>query len=708
MYAAKDVRIGKGGGIAFINAHSGQDGGAISAQTLRVEAEGRPTFTRGRADGRGGAIITSVLLVEEHANVTFDDCVAAEGARALTVRSLMSLADGAVMIFSTATESRLSSVSVNAPAAGIRLGQRVTIVHDATHHTLNVPGADDASCGQRFDNSVQVVNEGPVECGCALGFYGSFTIERGVVCQQCPGKSTTFTEGRTREEECHCMTGWYRAVGTDICAECKTGMRCDGTTDEPPVQKAGYSVRFANNGTEPLVYSCTSAEACPEALLPMHGEPVCSEGASGIACADCDPEYHWDSIKCIACGPAAGSMGIALAILIVSPMVLLPVYSYVTKWCKPSNTRDESSGPTGSWMIVTFPLSFVGLLSAISVLNIRWRGPLAAPFRFVRTSTVDLSFLSLHCGLRTERVVEYALIAFVPWVAGTFCALAVQITKVCVKVDGRPVLNKYFGILLAVVVPVLVHSTKPFRFLVHRGADEEVTLVAYPSLYANTPDHQKLILVASGSLACCFAFVASCVWATRILSGSVSSAHYSFISVSFEFLTSKFRKGFHGWSLVHLLRSVLLVLIPIICVDATFLQIVVTVILLLVATIPTSIKRPWKTPLLNALDIGISCSLIALLVFGAMIFTADQPDADIDEELSSLALNLPWVVGIPCIVVGILILYQIFALLSGCRARQWRINIVVFGGIPESTSSKWEGVNATIEEIQGLRDEPFE
>ena len=55
VYAAKDVRIGKGGGIAFINAHSGQDGGAISAQTLRVEAEGRPTFTRGRADGRGGA-----------------------------------------------------------------------------------------------------------------------------------------------------------------------------------------------------------------------------------------------------------------------------------------------------------------------------------------------------------------------------------------------------------------------------------------------------------------------------------------------------------------------------------------------------------------------------------------------------------------------------------------------------------------------------
>ena len=705
MHAAKDVRMGKGGRIAFVDAHSGQDGGALSAQTLRVEAEGRPTFTRGRASGRGGAIIASVLIIEEHANISLVDCTAAEGAGVLIVRSLMSLGDGVVMLFGTATESTLSSVSVNVPAAGLRVGKSVIIIYDGTHHMVNIPGADDLSCGQRFEHSVRVINEGPVECGCALGFYGSFTLERGVVCQQCPGMSTTFTEGRTRGEECHCMSGWYRAAGTDICVKCKTGMGCDGTTDELPVQKAGYSVRYISNGTEPLVYSCTSTEACPEA---QYGQSNCSDGAFGIACADCDAEYHWDGIKCIACGSFTKSTGIALLVLIVSPMTLVPVYSYVTKRCK--QTSDDSSGPTGNWMIVTFPLSFVGMLSAISVLNIRWRWPLAAPLRFVRASTVDLSFLSLQCGMkqRMAHVVEYALIAFVPWVAGTFCILAVQITKKCVKIDGRSVLNKYFGILLAVVVPVLVHSTKPFRFLVHRGADEEVTLLAYPSLYTNTPDHQKMIFVSSGSLTCCFAFVASCVWATRILSGGVSSAHYGSIRVSYEFLTSKFRKGYHGWSLVHLLRSVLLVLIPIVCVDATFLQIFLTVVLLLVATIPTSLKLPWTTPLLNSLDIGISCSLISLLVLGAMIFTADQPNADIDEELSSLALSLPWVFGIPCIVVGSLILYQIIALLCGFSARQWRINIAVFGGIPESTSNKWEGVNATPEEVQGLRDVPFE
>lgn len=471
--------------------------------------------------------------------------------------------------------------------------------------------------------------KGLMECvPCRLGQYANATGM--TFCHQCgysmaPAQLRLWTtsqkvvqdgemwiqvQGATDESMCGCIPGTYLSPISLDCDVCGVGSECPGSSKL--VLLPGYH-SFENNPGK--IFECFGdSERCPGGLP---GTCAAGRDTNTVACSQCLPGLHGVSGKCIPCVGGDYAILSISATLVVCAIVLL-YWIFVKEGVK----ARQSSNLLIVGLAVSQLLTTVQLFSVINQMQINWLEPLNSWLGLANLLSFDLDYISIGCVAPLAALPRFTL--------QTFLVLALFLVAVLVhflfqvkknlgnqKRDWQNgLLARTLGSLFMVFyISVLASLLTPFRCNVHPNGLSSVQ--GYNEVLCNGKDeHLQMSLLGGFGLLLPISFLALSTWVVvLVLPQRLREADVTFMQ-SCNFLFARFRPGAEFFSVLFLVRNLLLAFLPLLP-TASARVLGMNLMLALHVTL-TAFFKPWKLTASNYLELFLGILLILLITLGTL------------------------------------------------------------------------------------------
>jgi len=475
-----------------------------------------------------------------------------------------------------------------------------------------------------------VATAGLSECQqCSIGSYQSLPGQSS--CLLCEGAlehtwewvaaSQVFVlkEGATSRAQCGCQRGYRRDGG--VCVECNVGenegLDCPGGADDRLVtlRKGYFSL------SQISVFRCWGDEyRCPGSRRP--GD-ACADGRRGLTCALCvDGKVPAAGGKCERC--RAGSSIIFPIAIVVFIAVLAVIYLAIDQ----HNAVVQSSSLLSAALACSLFISIVQQMGVISIISVAWVDPVKSMLKILRLLAFDIEVLQLGCVANVPPTTIFLgkvlTIGF-----GILVMVAIHVLVVICLYSGqfwerRSSLYGSVGTVTSVFfISVVAVTMSPFQCQEHPNG--QWTSRVYPSVRCwSSSDHGFMVTIGSVAVLVPLAYLGLVTLLVFMYPAKVRNGDATFLK-SFTFLFFRFQPSAHWYIVVHMVRSLVLAVLPVIPhVITTLYFMQITVVLIILVTVRW---MPWRAATANFLDIFCSMAVLTLLIT-AGFFVPTITDAD--------------------------------------------------------------------------------
>lgn len=416
-----------------------------------------------------------------------------------------------------------------------------------------------------------------------------------------------------------------------------------------PSVDIGYWTAFSDRLS---VYKCMASTngSCRGGLA-----GACDGGHVGFLCGECPPGMiHHEG----ACKPCTewGRSGIATIVIIL--MVVIIVAYYVSNGEMYVNSTFELVLASMAGMGVTM----LQIIAMCDSLTVPWQ-------RTKETQTVmsvaspfgeDLGVFGVQCVLGHDPLVSFFLNACIPAFIVLFVYTCHMLSKMLPRISHRlekwntsKTWNTLGTIYLVLFITMLTVCCRPLSMYEHPNG--QMSVVMYPTVLVGSRDHWLQLAVSLAVfLFMLLPFAVGSVYGEYVAGAHTQSdrmtMHVRTVLgdnhlVRFRFLFYRFRPAALWWGSVLLLRQSLLALAPSIPASYPHLQVGCASGVLIVYGVSASAILPWKSSILNTLDVCQSVCLSIFLLTSTAFMDRAQTGKDLYTcllitELSVAALTL--------------------------------------------------------------------
>jgi len=464
--------------------------------------------------------------------------------------------------------------------------------------------------------------QGMEECElCAVGTYQSETGQD--TCDECPTDQITSewaivagaykwvpVRGAQNASSCGCNQGFREVDGE--CVECGdssiTGLVCGGKDDV--MVAAGF---YAADDSFSVFKCHGAAGKC------VGGEAgsTCAAGRRGTACAFCWEGYKsTDEGPCVPCDE--GSSGkTTFALLSVAGCVAV-VLAYVLI------DRDLERRKSHTMLLVVIVFSMtVTLLQQLGIVgmfeNVTWVEPIRRLLRFTELFLFDMELLNIECVASVDPVQKFTLQVCALGVALammllTHCAITVVFHRAAFRERQNALLASVGTILLAFYISVVTAVLGPFQCM--DNPNGKSTVRAYPSVVCwDSADHTTMVVIGILALQVPLGFYAYCFWSVvRYPSKMMKPRGANFLQTH-KWLFFRYKPDAFWYSIVHMTRSLLLAMVPMLPNVAG--QIVIMDVIMIAQLMIVAGTAPYRVSKANYLDNFFTVAILMTLICAA-------------------------------------------------------------------------------------------
>lgn len=465
---------------------------------------------------------------------------------------------------------------------------------------------------------------------CDICDFGLYATQSGQSeCASCSPGRVTVRMATSSSDACVCSEGTYLSSdhGSAIprqgrtCLPCPEGMSCATGADAGNFPAPGSSVAA---GPYPMVMAgyMTLVEEPVSVYRCLHGH-ACPGGASGtcadlldattVACGRCVKGAYASRGDCLACtGNEAGAVVVVVILCVVGVIVFTLAVN-----------NDRIKQPRS---LMTIGLLLAQMLTGIQTmgvfkqLKITWFSPMSEILEFMQILTFELSVLRLSCVLGDNTAFNYGVRQMIaPASFLLLVAVVLMKRRFDCRVDVAAQISNAFGNVVSILfISIVLSCSMPFWCsLLHPSGlssilDDPSVLCWVSSMHTT--------MVVIGLIAFCLIplpFLVAACYFTRMLPFYFSD--HSMLSSrklnGLRFMYVRFAPSKYWFSLVLLLRNLVLAFIPSLVHEAC-LQIFFVFALLLFVTSIQQINKPWSANVANLADSILSNLLMLLLLSG--------------------------------------------------------------------------------------------
>ncbi|CAE7420058.1 SCUBE3 [Symbiodinium sp. CCMP2592] len=449
-------------------------------------------------------------------------------------------------------------------------------------------------------------------------------------------------QGAKSASNCRCRPGSF--LQNDQCILCGVGTTCPGSNSLQVLP--GFHCKSDEPG---LVYKCFGiAERCPGGLP---GSCAAGRDASSPGCSECLFGLQPGGAECRGCSGGDYFRLVAYGLLVIAATAALHVLFFVGGH---GNNRLQSKLVTAAlcWsQLITFA-QFFAVMRQIQAVN--WADPFLSFLQFFDVfslQTILSSLSSISCFTRltpeasflTRTLLVPAFFAVGPSISHAGFVFAARRRSS----QEAPKIGWLFGTLgslcLLFFIMMCFICLEPFRCNVHPNG--LATMQTEHGVFCDlTGQHLSLCMVGGVILLIPLGFLALSTWIIhKELPRRVAKGDTEFVQTT-SFLTMRFKPGYEGFTVVFLLRNLLLPVTPMF--TSTPVSLLVMGSLLTTSVAVVAYWQPWRTLLSTQVDVFGHVVLLMVLLLSAL----SVPDHDD-----------PWVMIFCTIMAFLLVMVILFA-----------------------------------------------
>lgn len=423
------------------------------------------------------------------------------------------------------------------------------------------------------------------------------------------------TDAAANASACGCDEG-ARPDGDGGCVGCGAGVECAGMGEVRVLPGFASAVELS-------VFRCRIEGRCPG------GPPgaSCAPGRFGTACATC-PAGTW-SRPDQSCAPCDTSSFLPFCLICGATALgcfLLYCVFEVADLSRPGGLVLLAGASGGLLMAMTQQLSVISLLDASHA------EPLRSFIVWVATASSNAQeALRVHCAIGASPVSDF--IVAVCFILGRF-AFMLPVHALFVGTYHRwdfrgrlPTLISCVGTLaLLYYTPITVLVLKPLNCAPNPNG--KLTVVGYDGVICWSPEdtrHSRMVVVSLAASSVPVLIFAVVSFLVRRLPRAMRDQDVEFFR-SYGILFARFSPRAHWYVLVLLSRSLIFALVPLL--PRVSEQIYILQAVLVASFVAVVTLRPWRSQLLNMLDVLSGVAMFQFIVTTAI--TVDR--ARLDEE----------------------------------------------------------------------------
>lgn len=447
---------------------------------------------------------------------------------------------------------------------------------------------------------------------CKDGTYQSLYDQQS--CIPCDGSEDT--EGKTAQTsraDCVCKDGMYKASQSDTtCVMCPEGFSCMQSSGVTVL--SGFWVAKSNStlSTRCLLGSTQCRGGAGS------GDALCAKGYTGPMCSVCADGYGPLGGECLAC-PVDG-LNSFIVFLLVSVSAVL--FYFLVK----ATTRLEQKGDlAGVTIKVTF--SYLQLLYYIGKTSANWNGQSSQFFAAIIPVTMSSSFISIHCSTNYGFYNTIAMMMVLPLLVvggmavimtGSYLIKRMTQERNMIMLETRQDFQRYCLVILVIVHPAISQDLiRSFRCQDVPGTGTSY-LVDDMSVDCSTAAYQRYRIIAS--LYMVFYVLGLLVYIYYNMTKNTALVKmadvgiYAFEGRIFVFFMRGYRSDVYLWEFVIMARKMAVVIVN--SLLAPEIQLIWTNIIIAISLGITVIIRPFKSLLVNRLEILSLGSLWTVVLLG--------------------------------------------------------------------------------------------
>lgn len=420
-------------------------------------------------------------------------------------------------------------------------------------------------------------------------------------------------EGAYSPSFCHCMKGYHLHRGE--CELCIEGSKCPGSS-EMELLPGFFS--FAEEPGE--IFECFgSKERCPGG---MPGTCASGRDPESVACGACLGGMRPDGGTCVACSSTDYVLLVVLCTLIVVCTGGVHIFLVVTDQASANQRSSLFTAALSLGHLITC----AQLFSIMQQLQINWADPfqvLLDIFSFISLDAILSSVDAINCVARVTPEVEYLIGSLIVPLFFTIGPILAHFNVVYMmrragkaKSFGLHLLWKTLGLFSLIFFISLCSSfLEPFRCNRHPSGLRTLQS-SHAVLCGFTGTHFTLCLI--GGLVCLLpiTYLALSCWIILVeLPKRVRVADIAFIRAC-SFLVMRFHPGKEVFTVLFLIRNVLIVLAPLI--PSSSASLFLMAMLLATSFGLIAYYKPWRSLLSTQVDMLTHLALLLILQMGAL------------------------------------------------------------------------------------------
>eukprot|EP00916_Digyalum_oweni_P023552 GHVL01039083.1.p1 GENE.GHVL01039083.1~~GHVL01039083.1.p1 ORF type:complete len:1270 (-),score=165.22 GHVL01039083.1:63-3872(-) len=347
---------------------------------------------------------------------------------------------------------------------------------------------------------------GASECQrCEMGTFQDRTGSR--QCVECASTFITLGTGSDKIDDCICDAGFFLNRRSFICQVCTEGYVCPGGTQIPQIQP-GYwapNVEDEANFDGHDIYGCRNSQNC----VGGDAGDICSTG-SGISCALCRPNEHWNGSECEECEHTSGISNPVIWISIALPIGILVIF-----FIKQSSSRHDRVKTVFFTSVIARLISMIQTTMLFGMIETYfWPNWLLAIWEKAEGIALDVASLKIECFFSNESrdkktLITWGLIHFyITITAPLICAVILLLwsiffhflRKMCKKIPKMPrddIICTCGALLELYYIPIASEVISPFFVFNHPANSVDDSrlsgLASYPYILQGSDDWYRLL-----------------------------------------------------------------------------------------------------------------------------------------------------------------------------------------------------------------------
>jgi len=491
----------------------------------------------------------------------------------------------------------------------------------------------------------RAANTSSVTCKqCPLGRFQA--ADGSSECQACPGNLVTPSTGATSLGDCLCPTETYRTLGGG-CEQCPTSMHCELGSDlanlaNPLAGSKEFPVpelepRYWASLEAPLdIFRCRSDARCPG------GKPgsACGQGLEGQACEHCKAGAHFDGQACVECDGANVSKAffVILSIICVIALVIciyMTSRSPVQQWGRWHNGLGIVFFLTlGCYQMVdlvsssatTLPVQDAALIKPIWQFT---NNPLTV-FKMDCAGVGNFGYTLIFGCIFPLVVMSIALLV---WVGSVFVAMLTR--RDHMRMDGDGFVNVGLSLMFTFFNGIVSQSLQLFKPFSNPNGKSTVS----KDLSITVGEAEWTSLLGVSIPAVLFYVVGMGGYFMMIVYLSPRQGYFNSPSFRrrYRFLFVKFRPDVYWFSLVILLKNMLVNLMFVIS-KIGMIQLYCVMLVMMLYLFVVFLFMPFRHNICNFVDVWMSIAVI--FVVSVYLWFADRESGSYDASIGQLAIGM--------------------------------------------------------------------